>query len=94
MLLKGIKTLINRHTWFHTSSDNNGVKLVFETMNRALLGDPLELQEQAVDDLRLNQASTENGFKKCVNSFTEKIRGEDAVDNLKDYIRNERNPKF
>ena len=43
MLLKGIKTLINRHKWFDTLSDNNGVKLVFETMSRALLGDPLEL---------------------------------------------------
>ena len=51
MLLKGIKTLTNRHKWFGTSSDNNRVKLAFETMGRALLENPLELWEQAADNL-------------------------------------------
>ena len=40
LLVKSIQTLIKRHNWLDAS--DNGMKIAFETMNRASLDNPLD----------------------------------------------------
>ena len=54
LLVKSIGTLIKRYNWFDVTTNNDGVKLAFETMNRALLDNPLDQWEEAVGALRAN----------------------------------------
>ena len=69
------------------------MKLAFETMNQALLDNLLDQLEEVVGNLRANQLSTENGFKKYVVNLIEDICGKYATDNQKEYMSNERKPK-
>ena len=92
LLVKSIQTLIKRHSWFDTADNDKGIKLAFETTNRALLDDPLDKWEDEVDNLRTNQKNTENGFKKCMSKLTENIYGEHAADNQKERMNDERKP--
>ena len=92
LLLRTMQTLIKRYNWFDTTENTNGIKLAFETMNRALLDNPLTLWEKAAENLRSNQINTENGFKKCVSELTDEICGEDAVDAQKQYMETTKKP--
>ena len=93
LLVKSIKTLIKRYKWFDITENNDGIKLAFETMNRALLNNPLDQWKEVVIDLRANQMNTKNGFKKFLAKLTEDICGEYAADNQREYMNNERKPK-
>ena len=94
LTMKSIKTLAKRYQWFDVNKCSEGVKWAFETVNRALIDEPLDAWEEVVESLVITRNNTRNetAWNWCVFGLTNQICGDTAADIQLEYMKTLKKP--